>query len=64
MADFIFQNYGSVTILTPQTDAGREWIADNLPDDAQGWGREGVVIEPRYAGPILDGIASTGLTIS
>jgi len=61
-ADFIFANHGSVTVLTPLTDEGWEWTAAHLPEDAQRWGG-GIVIEPRYASAILDGIAGDGLTV-
>lgn len=62
-ADFSFKNHGSVCILEPLSEAGKEWASEHLPDDAQSWGG-GVVIEPRYADPILDGIAADGLEVS
>lgn len=61
--DFSVTHHGSIIILTPQTDAGETWIGDNLPEDAQTWGR-GNVIEHRYFDPIYDGILADGLSIS
>lgn len=61
-ADFSFANHGSITILTPVSKRARVWVAEHLPDSAMSWG-EGTVIEPRYAGPILDGIAADGLIV-
>lgn len=61
--DFDFQDFGSVTVLTARTKAARRWRSDHLPSDAQNWGRDGVVIEPRYVGPIIEGIADAGLTV-
>jgi hypothetical protein len=63
MADFLFQNHGSITILTPRSDAGRQWIDDHIPADATTW-CSGIVIEPRYAQDILDGIEADGLEVS
>jgi hypothetical protein len=63
LADFVLADHGSVAVLTPMTDAGREWRDEHLPSDAASWGR-GVVIEPRYLAPILEGIACDGLEIA
>jgi hypothetical protein len=61
-SDFLLANHGSVLILHPLTDDAREWVGENIPDDAMSWGR-GVVIEPRYWEPIEHGILDAGLTI-
>ncbi len=63
--DFTIQDGGSVIILHPCNDAARSFIDDHLYDDddtPQWWGG-GVVIEPRYLGDILEGIAECDLTI-
>lgn len=62
MTDFLFTDHGSVTVLTPLTVAARDWVAEHLPDDALTFGR-GIVIEPRYVAPILEGIADDGLEV-
>jgi hypothetical protein len=61
--DFLLFDHGSVLILRPDSDAARDWVDDNLPDDAL-WFGGGVAIEPRYIGPIVDGIADAGLSLS
>ena len=43
--------------------AGKRWVHRNV-QTAQIWGNEGYVIEPRYVGPILEGIGAAGLTVS
>ena len=63
MTDFLFSNHGSITILTALTAPAKDWVEENLPEDRQTWGRDGTVIEPRYADPILDGISADGLTV-
>lgn len=62
MTDFTLVNHGSISVLTPNTSAAREWVEDHIPDDAQWW-CGGVVVEPRYVGSILDGIDVDGLTV-
>lgn len=61
--DFTTMYHGSIIVLTPQTDAAEAWVAENLPEDAQTWGR-GTVIEARYFEPIFDGIVADELTIN
>ncbi len=61
-ADFRILNAGSLIMLTPVTAAAREWVEAHLPHHAQQWGGA-VAIEPRYIGPILDGIMDEGLVI-
>jgi hypothetical protein len=61
--DFSVYHHGSISTLVPRSDAGREWIEENLPDDAQ-WFGGGVAIERRYLSPILIGIeVEAGLVI-
>ena len=62
MADLIFTDHGSLTLLRAGTPAGEEWIKDHIPDDAMTW-CGAIVIEPRYVGDILAGAADDGLTI-
>jgi hypothetical protein len=60
-ADFRLADHGSICLLYPLTPAAREWAAEHLPTDAF-WCGAGMVIEPRYVAPIVDGIQADGLT--
>lgn len=62
MTDFLFANHGSITILTPLTEAAHQWTEEHIPHAMEHCG--GRVIEPRYAGPILEGLVDDGLTVS
>lgn len=64
MTDFSFANHGSITLLTPRSRKAKRWLADNVEqnDETQYWGTS-IAIEPRYVGPILEGIMADGLTI-
>ena len=61
-ADFDLIDSGSIWILTALTEAGYDWIAENLPADALTFG-PGIAIEKRYVDDIAQGIAEDGLTI-
>lgn len=63
MTDFLFANHGSVCILTPVSEQAKEWADEHIDPDAQRW-CGGVVIEPRYVQPILDGIMEEGMDVS
>lgn len=62
MADLSVQDHGSIMILTPHTDAGREWIDEHIPEDAMTWGG-GIVVEPRYMEAIVCGAIGDGLEV-
>ncbi len=62
MADIFVNNHGSILIFVPATEAGMEWMDENLPADAMRWSG-GVVVEPRYAGPIIEGAINDGLEV-
>lgn len=62
-ADFTYSNHGSIILLTPLSEAATGWVEDHIPDDAQMWGRNSVVVEWRYFDAIANGIVNDGLTI-
>ena len=60
--DFTLVDHGSIVILTPESDDAKTWVDDYIDKNAQ-WFADGVVIEPRYAHDIVEGIFETGMTI-
>lgn len=63
--DFRLENHGSLFLLHPLSPAAKNWMDEHLPTDSpetQFWG-DAIVIEPRYVGPIIDGILSDGLVV-
>jgi hypothetical protein len=61
--DLEFQNHGSIFVVVPFTEAGKDWLDENVGGDAQVWGR-GIVVEPRYVEDILVGAEDAGLRVS
>jgi hypothetical protein len=62
MADLSIQNEGSIYLLRAHTEAGKAWIAEHIPDDAQTFGGA-VVVEHRYIGDIAQGAINDGLEV-
>ena len=60
--DFTLSGSGSVYLLTPQTEAAREWKRQYLPATAPTLGR-GIAIEWRYVNDICNGIMGDGLIV-
>ena len=61
MTDFTIQNEGSILLFRPLTDAAREWLKENVQEDAQ-WFGDALVVECRYAGDLAVGMLAAGLT--
>ncbi len=59
--DIEFQNHGSGFLIVPKTDAGREWVAENVQAEVE-FG-DGVACEPRYVADIIEGAAWDGLVV-
>jgi len=61
--DLRFEDHGTVALLVPISEPGRQWIADNceVPD----WARHGgsVAVEPRCVPAIVRGAADDGLVV-
>lgn len=64
LADFTFRNHGTLCLLTPVSDAAKTWVEEKIGMNngfQPYWPT--VVIEPRYAGAILEGIMADGMGI-
>jgi len=62
MTDVSVRNEGSIFLLTPLSPEARAWFGEHLPDDALTFG-PATVVEHRYVGDILDGMAQDGLAL-
>lgn len=59
--DFNIRNEGTIVLFTPNTDRAKQWIAENVAEDSS-WLGPALVVEHRYAGPLLEGIINAGMT--
>lgn len=60
--DFVFQNHGSLWIVFPQNKRAEEHLLANISDEAQMWGKNGVVVEPRYVSDLAAGLQDAGFS--
>lgn len=60
--DFIINDQGSIVLFLPNSPEAREWIAENIPDDAMWFGRS-LAVEHRFADDIIAGIEGDGLAV-
>ena len=63
--DFKLENHGSLFLLRPLTTLAREWMNEHLPLDhpETHFFAGAIVVEPRYIGPIVEGIVAAGLVL-
>jgi hypothetical protein len=62
LMDFEIVNGGSVSLIVPLTRDGRRWLRESIGEDALYLG-QGLAVEARYLGQIVEGILFSGLTI-
>jgi hypothetical protein len=62
MADVSVQNEGTIFLFTANSEIAREWISENVQEDATYFGGS-LVVEHRYALELARGMAEDGLTI-
>lgn len=53
---------GAIILMRPVTQAGTDWMAENLPEDALWWGGA-VAVEGNYADPIIEAMLGDGLEV-
>lgn len=53
---------GSVYLVIPVSEAGREWIAETAPEDARFLGR-GMAVEWRYLDGVIEAAREAGLEV-
>jgi hypothetical protein len=62
MADLSIQNEGNIYLLRALSDAGKTWIAEHIPADAQRFA-DAVAVEHRFIEDIVIGAANAGLEV-
>lgn len=59
--DFTARNEGSIILISPHSEAAKEWWSENVSADAQRFG-DAYAVEHRYAGDIIQGMLDAGLS--
>lgn len=61
-ADIKVENHGSIFLLCPRSEPGRDWLREHTYADALTWAGA-VVVEPRYVEDIVRGAQDDGLEV-
>ena len=60
--DFLFEDHFSLILFRMVTPAASQWVDENVSEDAQFFG-DALVVEPRYARDLINGIMAAGLVV-
>lgn len=60
--DVEITNHGSIFLFQPLTDSAREWIEENVSEDAQ-WFGGALAVEHGYAADLAIGMQGDGLVV-
>lgn len=61
--DVFICQHGSIALMRLETENARNWVRDNVSDEAQYFGAA-LVVEPRYVQAIAEGMVSAGLEVA
>jgi len=64
MCDLRFEDDGgSIVLIRPLTDAGLDWLGDNVQSEPYQWFGNALGCERRYAADIFNGALGDGLAV-
>jgi hypothetical protein len=61
--DVTVTNEGTLFTFELHTTAAKEWVKENVPDDAPRMGETMLCVETRYASDLAQGMKEAGLTL-
>jgi hypothetical protein len=56
------ENHGSIYLIRPLTEEGKDWLHGHTNDEAQ-WFGGALVVEPRYVENLVEGMRGDGLNL-
>ncbi len=62
-ADFLVDDLGSMYLMYPLTEAGRQWCRGRIPAEKVVRLGDAIAVKHRYLEPIVHGIRLHGLTV-
>lgn len=63
MTDVVVSNQGTIIQFRPVTDAGREWIDENVQSEGWQWLGAWLSVDWRFAAPLIEGMQNAGLNV-
>ena len=61
--DIRVENHGSVVLLRPESDRGRNWLKGAIAAESWQWFGGAVACEPRYVADIIEGAQADWLEV-
>lgn len=61
--DIDINDQGSIVMFTPRTDAGREWMDENVESEPWQWMGPSLCVDHRPAQDLVEGMQEAGLTL-
>lgn len=62
-ADVEIDDCGGIVRITPQTDAGNEWIDENVQSEGWQWMGNSLCVDHRFADNLISGMQGHGLEV-
>lgn len=62
MTDLLVETHGGIYLFRPRSQAGRQWLHDHAPEDAQ-WFGLALVVEHRFANDWCINAMNEGLKV-
>jgi hypothetical protein len=61
--DFLITDHGSITTVTPLTEAAHSWLDEHVSAEPWQWLGATLAVDHRMADPLINGIMSDGLAV-
>ena len=61
--DFDINNHGSVILINPLTEDGKQWLDENTDIANRQFFGSALAVEPRYLDYLIEGMIADGLSI-
>ena len=62
--DVEIRNEGSIFTFTPVTKTAQDWINENVQTEGWQWLGKALCVDQHCAGPLAEGMASSGLVLA
>lgn len=61
--DIRIENHGSLFVFWPLSESAKSWVDENVAEPTFLGGTHAIVVEPRYARELADGMMADGLVV-
>jgi len=62
--DVLVENHGTIFLFKPQTEAAKQWFAENVQTEGWQWLGKGLGVDHRFAENLVAGMIEAGLEVA